>query len=189
MKTVSALLLLFMVTALSGCFGFRNYVVESDYSYYGRFKKYKSFNFFTEMNAESVSSAEDTLIRELIQQRMELQGYELTEKKPNLMVAYKVFYDDFNFKGYNQPKIEQWARTENEEEAYDPVKYRLQEGTLLILLYDNKRDKAIWQGYASGLFGDQYALTSKRHIKRAIRSIFDQYQFLADGFIIENQGE
>lgn len=186
MKTVYALLLLLITTTFSGCFGFRNYVVESDYSYYGRFKKYKTFNFFTEMNVDAISSAEDTLIRELIQQRMELQGYKMAEQKPNLMVAYKVFYDDFSFKGYNQPAIDQWTKTEDESETYEPVKYRLQEGTLLILLYDNKRDKAIWQGYASGLFGDQYALTSKRHIRRAIRSIFDQYQFLADGFMIQN---
>ncbi|MGB3617754.1 MAG: DUF4136 domain-containing protein [Catalinimonas sp.] len=187
MKKVYSLLLILAMVGFSGCFGFRSYVVESDYSYYGQFKKYKSFDFFTEMNADAVSNAEDTLIRELIQQRLELQGYKRTQRNPNLMIAYKVFYDDFNFKGYNQPKIEQWVRSAEEDEAYDPVKYRLQEGTLLILLYDNKRDKAIWQGYASGLFGDEFALTSKRHIRRAVRSIFDQYQFLADGFVVEEQ--
>lgn len=164
-------------------------MVESDYSYYGRFKKYKTFNFFTEMNSSAISTAEDTLIRELIQQRLQLQGYQMDESKPNLMVAYKIFYDNFNFKGYNQPQIDQWAKTENEDETYDPVKYSLREGTLLILLYDNKRDKAIWQGYASGLFGDQYAVASRRHIRRAVRSIFDQYQFLAEGFAVENKGE
>jgi hypothetical protein len=110
----------------------------------------------------------------------------LTDRNPNLIVSYKVFYDNFKFQGYNQPDIEEWADREDEEEEYDPVKYSLTEGTLLVLLWDNKREKAIWQGYASGLFGNPYA-NNDRYIKRAIRSIFDQYRFFAEGFMVDSR--
>ncbi len=177
---------LILLLMLSSCFNYREYMVESDYSYQGRFKKYKTFNFLNYTNPDVDTSMQNSVIEESIKSRLELQGYRLDEKDPNLIVSYKIFYDNFRFQGYNQPDIEEWAKTEREEESYDPVKYELRQGTLLVLLWDNKREKAIWQGYASGLFGNPYA-NNDRYIKRAIRSIFDRYRFFAEGYLVDNR--
>ncbi|MGK7396837.1 MAG: DUF4136 domain-containing protein [Candidatus Cyclobacteriaceae bacterium M3_2C_046] len=175
-----------LVFLLTGCFNFRDYMVESDYSYYGKFKKYKTFNFLNYTNPDVDTTMHNLLIEESIKSRLELQGYRLTNEEPNLIVSYKIFFDDFKFQGYNQPDIELWSKNENEEEDYDPVKYELRQGTLLILLWDNKREKAIWQGYASGLFGNPYA-NNERYLKRAVRSIFDRYRFFAEGYMVESR--
>ena len=161
-------------------------MVESDYSYQGRFKKYKSFNFLNYTNPDLDTSMHNSVVEDAIKSRLELQGYSMEERDPNLIVSYKIFFDDFEFQGYNQPDIEDWARTEKDDESYDPIKYDLRQGTLLILLWDNKREKAIWQGYASGLFGNPYT-NNDRFLKRAVRSIFDRYRFFAEGFMVDSR--
>jgi hypothetical protein len=171
----------------SGCFNFREYVVEADYSYYGKFKKYKSFNFLNYTNPDVDASMKNPVIEEAIKSRLELQGYRLTEDKPSIIVSYKLFNDNFRFQGYEQPDIEEWTkRGAKEDEQYQPVKYDLKEGTLLILLWDNEREKAVWQGYASGLFGNPY-MNDERNLRRAVRSIFDKYRFFAEGFMVNNE--
>jgi hypothetical protein len=183
----SGLALFAVIFLLSGCFNFKEYTVESDYSYYGKFKRYKTFNFLNYTNPKIDSTTSNPVIEDAIKSRLELQGYSLTDRKPNLIVSYKIFYDNFKFQGYNQPEIEEWAEREDEKEGYDPVKYNLTEGTLLVLLWDNKREKAIWQGYASGLFGNPYSTNNDRYLKRAIRSIFDQYRFFAEDFAVKSR--
>ena len=182
----SAIALFVIAILVSGCFNFREYTVESDYSYYGKFKRYRTFNFLNYTNPDVDSTTTNPIIEDAIRSRLELQGYKMSDKRPNLIVSYKLFYDNFNFQGYNQPEIEEWAEREDENEEYDPIKYKMSEGTLLILLWDNKREKAIWQGYASGLFGNPYT-NNDRHLKRAVRSIFDQYRFFAEGYMVDSR--
>lgn len=171
---------------LTGCFNFKEYVVESDYSYYGKFKKYKTFNFLNFTNPDLDTTMYNPVIEDAIKSRLELQGYKITDDNPNIIVSYKIFYDSFKFQGYEQPDIEEWADKEDESEEYEPIKYELREGTLLVLLWDNQREKAIWQGYASGLFGNPY-LNNDRFLKRAVRSIFDRYRFFAEGYIVDSR--
>ncbi len=186
---MSGLLLGIIIFTSSGCFNFKEYVVEADYSYYGKFKKYKTFNFLNYTNPEIDTTSKSQVIENAIKSRLELQGYRLTEKDPNIIVSYKLFFDNFRFQGYDQPDIEEWAKREKEEEDYKPVKYDLKEGTLLVLLWDNQREKAVWQGYASGLFGNPYINNDERHLRRAVRSIFDKYRFFAEGYTANNTEE
>lgn len=165
---------------ISGCMGYKDYVVESDYSYQGKFKKYKTFNFIRESMTSNDTSGQNIVIEKAIKSRLELQGYRLNTKKPNILVSYRVFNDDFNFKGFNQQDIQQWVKTEKTDIEYDPIDYSLKQGTLLVILVDNKKQNAIWQGYASGLFGTSYT-QSERAIKGAVRSIFDRFQFFVEG--------
>ena len=174
--------LLILVLFLSSCFGYNEYLVESDYSYYGKFNSYKTFNFMSSALNESDSSMQNDVIENAIRIRLQQQGYRLNENKPNLLVSYKLFYKDFDFNGYNQPDINDWVKRENEDESYNPITYSLREGTVLVLLFDRKREKSIWQGYASGLFGDTTNPKVEKNLKRAVRSILDRYQFLAEGF-------
>ncbi len=184
MKHPATVLLGFLILS-SGCLNYGDYRVESDYSYQGKFKSYKTFDFFNQINVDS--STQNTIIASAIKSRLSLQGYKYDDRKPNLLVSYKIYFDDLVFKGYRQQDIEFWAKSEKEDEEYDPIKYNLREGTLLISLYDRKRENVVWQGYASGVFGSK-DYNNERYLKRVVRSIFDQYKFVANGFMASANG-
>lgn len=177
----------FAILFLLGCMGYKEFPVESDYSYSGEFKKYKTFNFLDTRSSGADSSMQNNTIEDAIRARMELQGYEFTEKDPRLLVSYKIFYDSLFFTGYEQPNLELFLEyEENIDQEMDPVKYNLRQGTLLVLMYDCERKKSIWQGYASGVFGNQY-FSDKRYLQGAVRSIFDQYKVFAEGFMVDRK--
>lgn len=186
MKTFRNVLLLGVLIFISSCLSYEKYVVESDYSYLGKFKRYQTFDFLSDANYNNLESDQDTTLRNAIASRMKLQGFKQEVRNPSLLVTYKVFYDDFNFQGYQQPELEQWIRYEDEEMEYDPVKYSLRQGTLLIIFLDRKKETAVWQGYASSLFGNQQ-FDNERYLKRAVRNIFDQYRLFADGTVINTR--
>jgi len=174
--------LVFALLILPGCYTYREYPVEYDYSYHGKFKKYKSFSFL-----ENSASIEDTVvshevIEDIIKSRLQTQGYNYRLEKPNLLVSYKIYYDSLNFRGYDQPDIETWVKYEKNSEDYSPRKYELRKGTLLIQLYDRKQERSVWQGYATGVYGNIY-FNNERQLKIAVRSILDRYQFLAEDFM------
>jgi len=184
------LLSIIIVFAVAGtaCMSSRKYSVESDYSYQGKFKKYKTYAFLKDTNADT--SLQNQVIEEEIKFRMELLGYKMVEKSPHLLVSYKVFYDNLRFTGYSQPEIEVFMKNEEyfdeKDQKYDPIKYNLREGTLLIVFFDGKQEKAIWQGYASGIFGNAF-FNSSKYLKKPVRLIFDKYKFLADGFAYDDK--
>lgn len=178
---------LVLVTLLSGCYSYREYPVEYDYSYHGRFKKYKSYAFLQNANSEENAADPEIdltndIIEQVIENRLGTQGYKLKTEKPNLLVSYKIYYDSLNFRGYNQPEIEDWVKFSKTDVNYDPRKYNLKKGTLLIQLYDRKQEKSVWQGYATGVYGNIY-FNNERQLKIAVRSILDRYKFLAEDFM------
>ena len=166
------------------------YVVESDYSYHSDFKKYKYFAVINRAAVNNDSSMSNEAISREIEDRMKLQGYKAaTSKKPNLLVFHKIYYDDLTFQGFRQPDMEQWVKenvNEEEEAKYDPTKYDLRKGTLLIQMVDSKNHNVVWQGYASGLFSENLKKNEK-FLRRAVRNIFDQYRAFAEGYIIEQK--
>jgi len=180
------LITFFLLMASSGCMRKDHIVVESDYSYRGNFKRYSSFT-FAKVTQDGDSSMNNPVLAKAIQSRMELQGYELTQKKPSLLVFYKVYYKDLRLQGYAQPEIESWVKREDDEAQYDPVRYNLREGTLLIQLVDARRNHTVWQGYASGVF-DNHSLNDEKYLKRAVRLVFDKYRLFAHGFIVNPNG-
>jgi|SRR5690554_3387487 hypothetical protein len=186
-KNTFTLSLIIFLIVLSSCMR-REYVLEYDYDYKGNFKKYSSFNFMrnAKIDQDSAELAYKPLLEEAIKNRMEILGYKLSEDKPRLLVAYSIFYDNMKFRGYLQPELEKWVEKATDEDAYDPVKLELKEGTVLVQLIDTKKNNTVWQGYASGVFGYSYA-NNERHIKRAVRSIFDQYRIMAEGFDINQK--
>lgn len=174
---------------LIGCVAERDFVVEYDYSYRGKFKKYESFGFLNSGDTVNYNGLSDQLIRSEIERRMRSQGYRMKDKNPSLYVAYKVFGSNMKFRGYEQLDLESWdnlysERAENEENLeyireakYNEKKIELKEGTLLIDFIDRKSHGVIWQGYASGLFDDKTYFS--KDIKYAVRSILNQYRLLA----------
>lgn len=167
---------------LTGCFNQNKFLVETDYSYQGNFKKYTSFNFVDATHLESDSNLNYSHIKEAIKYQMEIHGYKFSEKKPSLLIFYKVFDNNLTYQGYFQPELKEWIKGENEDEGYDPVKYKLTNGTLLIQFVDAKKHQSIWQGYASGL---NTLANSDKYMKNAVRSIFDKYRMFVEGYLVE----
>ena len=180
------ILYLFLVLGvlITGCYSYREYPVEYDYSYHGRFKNYKTYSFIS--HSVEDGSLASGVIKDAIKNRLGLQGYKYKENKPNLLVSYKVYYDSLNFRGYEQPEIEKWVKYQNMAEDYDPRRYDLRKGTLLIQFYDRKQNRSIWQGYATGVYGNIY-FDNERQLKIAVRSILDRYQFLAEDFLKDKE--
>jgi hypothetical protein len=184
MKKLLVPFILLAVVVASGCM--RNeYTVESDYSYGGTFKKYKTFDFMTEIGSGRDSVKQRAVIQDAIQRRMEIQGYKFNTDRPDLLVSYKMFYGDFNFFGYNQPDFESWLTYENEDEEYNPVTYNMYEGTIIVILWDRKKRRVVWQGYATTMFGNPY--NNDKYIKWAVRSIFDQYRVFGEELAAQNR--
>ena len=205
MKNFLSLTILSLVAF--GCVTMDEYVVDYDYSYKGKFGKYKTYDFVSRSDLEF--TAYDDLIEGAIQTRLGTQGYRNSHKRPNLLVLYKVYFEDFYMNTYRQPELEDWVKnvklkvkedleedlpldelTEEElkeEEQisipgeYNSVKCDLREGTLYIVLCDRRSRQSVWQGYASGLFGNEN-FNNKKSIKKAVASILDEYQVLAKGF-------
>ena len=175
-------ILIFVFFVLTGCYSYREYPVEYDYSYHGKFKKYKSFAFLENATAIEDTTMSQSVIEDIIKSRLQTQGYNYKLEKPNLLVSYKIYYDSLNFRGYDQPDIETWVKYEKDMDEYSPRKYDLRKGTLLIQLYDRKQERSVWQGYATGVYGNIY-FNNERQLKIAVRSILDRYQFLAEDFM------
>jgi len=189
----TAIALLSIVLFVSGCFSYREYPVEYDYSYHGKFKKYHTYAFLENAAESSDSLATNEIIEKVIKDRLAVQGYRYKNEKPNLLVSYKIYFDSLNFRGYDQMDIEDWVKYSKTTIDYDKHKYTLKKGTLLIQLYDRKQNRSIWQGYATGVYGNIY-FNNERQLKIAVRSILDRYKFLAEDFmenkefVLEDEG-
>lgn len=108
------LLFIVLVGLISGCASYYDRIIESDYSYSGKFSKYDSYDFM--INAEAgVDDKNKELVEKFIGQRMRTLGFSYEEKKPSLIVSYKVFYDDFNMKGYAQPNFASYVNTNDRD--------------------------------------------------------------------------
>jgi hypothetical protein len=93
-----------------------------------------------------------------------------------------MFNDSLRFNGYNQPDIEEWVKSQNDNIDYNPQKFTLNTGTLLIQFYDRRQNRSIWQGYATTMYGS-IDFNNSRHLRNAVISILDKYRFWAEGFI------
>ncbi|GAB2958116.1 DUF4136 domain-containing protein [Hymenobacter coalescens] len=193
MKPTATAATAFLALLLSSCFTAREGRIESDYSYAGNFRHYRTFAFLqgVEAGAPADSGAVlDETVRDAIQTHLRAQGYRLNARRPDLLISYRVFDGAMRFTGYNQPELTQWMRKEevesdetpaDERQGYDRVRYLLNDGTLLITLIDHKNGRAVWQGYASNVTARQGAQASIV-MRRAVRSIFDRYRVLSEDY-------
>jgi hypothetical protein len=194
-KTLLPLIVIFL---LSGCFTTKDYVVESDYSYKGNFKKYKTYMFIETPSSDPDFDPElDQKLKRMIKNRMGAQGYQFNSKKPDLLVNYKFYMQDLEFLGVQQPRLEYWLRQarydENgeriyyneDEEGYLFENLELQEGALLITFFDRKKKFSVWHGYSSGWF-DKERDNNDRYLRAAVNQIFDEYRLIAEGYEIKS---
>lgn len=196
MKSTATAATACLTLLLSSCFTAREGRIESDYSYAGNFRHYRSFAFLQAAGTAADSGAVlDETVRDAIQTHLRAQGYKLNQRRPDLLVSYRVFDGAMRFTGYNQQDLMQWVRKDaveddetptDERQGYDRVRYLLNDGTLLITLIDHKNGRAVWQGYASNVTARQGAQASLV-MRRAVRSIFDRYRILSEDYRNEPQ--
>ncbi len=203
---MSRLVLLVFIISLLSCNTYYNHVIEADYSYDGSFNRYKTFDFVKKDEFEGTDEQKQAIEKYLVQ-NLEAWGYRQRDRKPNLIVFYNLYFEDMKFQGYRQPDFENWVkwnfnnkiiadkmdttltmddyfseRIYSEDESYDKIRYDLKEGTLLISLYDRRKDKTIWQGYASGVLGSD-EFKNERIIRHIVSRVMDKYRVLAVGSI------
>jgi hypothetical protein len=179
MKTIAVPLVI--LALLTSCLGYKELPVEYDYSYKGNFKKYKTFDIMKPAGPAD-SSMTNSIIEKSIIARMKFLGYRQSTSKPHLIIGFKMFNDSLRFNGYNQPAIEEWVKTQNDNIEYDAQKFTLKTGTLLIQFYDRRQNRSIWQGYATTMYGT-IDFNNSRHLRNAVISILDKYRFWAEGFM------
>ncbi|MBF9236801.1 DUF4136 domain-containing protein [Hymenobacter sp. BT683] len=193
-------LTLSLAISLSSCVTTQEARVESDYSYSGNFRRYRTYDFMRTHGLLSDTSRLGLVLRDAIQTRLQQQGYRPTAKRPDLLVNYRVFEGAVNLRGYNQEELEQWvAQHEEVEETdaksvsepsshpYQPIRRLLTDGTLMVTLVDARSQRAIWNGYASGVDVPDNA-RAEIVLRRSVRSIFDRYRILAKGYILTPEG-
>lgn len=177
---------IFISAVMMSCFSYRELPVEYDYSYKGRFDKYNSYDFLVQGENQRLSTENRSLIYGAIESHMKFLGYKRKDNKPDLLLSFRVFADSLNFRGYNQPRIEDWMAKKDPDLEYERLKIGMKEGTLLIQIFDRKQKSAIWQGYATDYYG-KVNFTDLRDVNNAVKSILNKYQFFADGFLEEQQ--
>lgn len=165
----------------ASCLGYKELPVEYDYSYKGNFKKYRTFDIMKPAGPADSTMTNDVIEKSIVA-RMKFLGYRQNSSKPHLIVGFKMFNDSLKFNGYIQPDIEDWVKNQAEDIEYDPQKFNLNQGTLLIQFYDRRQNRSIWQGYATTQYGS-IDFQNSRHLRNAVISILDKYRFWAEGFM------
>lgn len=171
--------------------------VDSDYSYSGKFHKYKTFSFVS--NQTFRGEAEDKeLIEKNISRILSSWGYKAKERKPDFLICYNFFYEDVELVGYNQPDFHYWVQSRfgkeilhqsadtlsseesirRRDEQYSEADMSLDEGSLYVTFIDYKKDQSVWQGYASGVFGGDVQ-QNERKMRAAIVRILDQFRLIS----------
>lgn len=183
--------------ALSGCFAAREARIESDYSYSGNFRRYRTYSFVAGDGLAADTSGLGETLREAIKTRMRVQGYRPARNRPDLLVSFRLFEGDLRFQGYNQEDMTRWVENglvEDEEtpkdarQGYKPVRLLLTDGTLLITFIDHRTNRAVWNGYASGVEvppGPRGNVV----LRRSVGSIFDRYRIFTQAFRDKKYGD
>lgn len=172
--------------------------VDSDYSYSGKFNRYKTFT-FVQNQAFSGVEKDKEIIEHNITRVLQSWGYRYKKGKSDIMISYDFYFEDVTMRGYNQPEFHSWVHTRfgkdltvqeiagdsllNEEEIrrrdekYHAARMKLNEGTVYISFLDRRREQSIWQGYASGVFeGDVFK--NERKLRAAIIRILDEFRLI-----------
>ncbi|MCI1188854.1 DUF4136 domain-containing protein [Hymenobacter sp. DH14] len=171
--------------------------VDSDYSYRGNFRRYRTYDFVTGAGIVADTSRLGQSLREAIEQRFRAQGYRRANRRPDMLVNFRVYEGDMRFHGFDQEDLSQWIKRNVEENddtpadqrhGYQPVRLLLAEGTLLVTLIDVKSNRAVWNGYASGVTVPDGPM-GEIVLKRSVRSILDRYRIFTEEFAKSNNGD
>lgn len=157
---------------MSGCLR-KRYFIEHDYKYSLGFNDYKTYG-FVDCPRDTNVICDD--VQEAIRQQMNARGYKMAKGVPDLFVNFFIYYDEFKYRGYDQPSIHYFL-SGNSNETYKPITYKLKQGTIMVSLIESQTAEVVWRGYATGVFNsDSY---KKSYFKNVIANVFTQYPLFA----------
>ncbi|NJN28091.1 MAG: DUF4136 domain-containing protein [Cyclobacteriaceae bacterium] len=181
MSSMKYLIYLFILFFLACSPKFR---VQSDTPHPGNFTTYHTFKFYNPANMPgsnfSFEEQDQKMIFDAISDELKLRGYQSVQEADlmimvqggtkNTMEIQNDYYGspyDYNRYYYNG-----FGRY---NDYYDRQRNQSKKETILIVdVIDNKTDKIVWQGVATGELGSKDELTGEE-IKTAIAAIFAQY--------------
>lgn len=112
---------------------------------------------------------------------MDGRGYALKQQSSDLLVNFRVFDKPTTIKGYVNQGTDYFSPGEVQSLG-DEQDIKVQSGTILVNLVDNKTDQVIWTGLASGLTSDNGFDRQQGKIREAVDLIFKQFPFRADSY-------
>ena len=194
MRQVVSLIVLFTISF--SC-RFSEVEVDSDYSYTGKFHRYKTFSFVKNQTFRGADEDKE-LIEQNIGRILQSWGYKQKENRPDFLISYDFFYDDVTLLGYHQPDFHYWVKSRfgselieqaadtlsqeeevrRRDERYNEANMKLNQGTIYVTFLDRKRDASVWQGYASGVFSGDIQ-NNERKLRAAIIRILDQFRLIS----------
>jgi len=167
--------------------------IESDYSYSGRFHRYRTFDFVRGPGLGADTSQVGKVLRDAIHTRLRQQGYRpAASGRPDLLVNFQLFAGNIKMRGYEQQSLEKWIKDGYEEDDstperlrqfYQPVNVLMSDGTLMVTLIDARNQRAVWNGYASGVDVPR-GISTELLLRRTVRSIFDNYRVFTEGYLM-----
>jgi hypothetical protein len=197
---ISPIILIVCVIFATSCFTQKDFVAEYDFNYNAGFKRYKTYGFVENPSTDTTEFLKT--IERTISSRLGSQGFRLQEEKPDLLVNYKIFYEEVKYRGYEQPNFDNWLQRQgfeiikkieeeeddeknpenrSKEENYNNVKYTQNSGMLVIFVIDNKRGNTVWQGYTAAPF-DYKSPDIQSDLTRATYRVMDQFRVLTRTF-------
>lgn len=187
MKKISLIILLFTIILAESCSDLK---VTSDYDKSADFSVYKTFNIMTyqegEMESAPLSMMTVSFIEEAIIDEMMNRGYTLSDD-PSIEIYYfvklgeKTDVSNVSYGvgvGYGSPYY--YGYHGGYSSYYNqPIVTSHTEGTLIIELVDNEKDRAIWQGVGSKSVSQQTA--KQKEIQLIVNKVFYNYKWNAGG--------
>ncbi|MEM6643062.1 MAG: DUF4136 domain-containing protein [Bacteroidota bacterium] len=188
----------FLFSILTASCRFSEVEVDSDYSYFGKFHRYKTFAFIDNQTFNG-GDGEKRMIEQNIARILQSWGYRYKENKADFLISYDFFFEDLKLRGYDQPEFHSWVHSRfgndlvkpnsvsdttqsddlvrRREEQYKSASMRLNEGTIYINFMDRKKERSVWQGYAAGVFNHD-SDRNERRIRAAIIRILDEFRLI-----------
>lgn len=114
------------------------------------------------------------MIKEAVKYEMDSRGYTMNTSNPDILISFSVLEQPGTLQsadGYVTVASGEKVRTKD-----DISQVKVQPGTLIINFIDAKSNKAVWQGFASGILrADE--MHDQAKVREAVSSVFNQFKY------------
>lgn len=122
-------------------------------------------------------------VKEAIEHEMDARGYKKADSPADtsgMLISFYVLEQADSLPTHEGYLTVEGTPTMEATPATDVQWTPVEAGTLIVNLIDNKSDKVVWQGFASGILKPE-DINDKAKIRQAVSSIFSRYPYRAEG--------